>query len=79
MQFIAKEIIDQIKPQLDAQWEGVLAVPKTHKMHCIIPKGKDTVMVSDISDLKEYTIVPFRKPDMSCEEEETVSLLDISQ
>ena len=79
VQFIAQEVIDQIKPQLDAQWEGVLSVPKTYEMHCIIPKGKDTVMVSDISDSKEYTIVPIRKHDMSCEEEETVSSLDISQ
>ena len=30
-QFIAKGDIDQIKPQLDAKWEGVLAVPKTQK------------------------------------------------
>ena len=34
LQFIAKRDINQIKPQLDAKWEGVLAVPKTHKMHC---------------------------------------------
>ena len=59
-QFIAKGDIDQIKPQLDAKWEGVLAVPKTHKMHCIIPKGKGMAMVSDTSDSKEYTIVPLR-------------------
>ena len=29
VQSIAKEDIDQIKPQLDAKWEDVLAVPKT--------------------------------------------------
>ena len=27
VQFIAKGDIDQIKPQLDAKWEDVLAVP----------------------------------------------------
>ena len=64
VQYIAKGDIDQIKPQLDAKWEDVLAVPKTHKMHCIIPKGKGMVMVSDTSDSKEYTIVPLRKPDI---------------
>ena len=58
VQFIAKGDIDQIKPQLDAKWEGVLAVPKTHKMLCIIPKGKGIVMVSDTFDSKEYTIGP---------------------
>ena len=44
VQCIAKGDIDPIKPQLDAKWEDVLAVPKTHKMHCIIPKGKGMVM-----------------------------------
>ena len=52
MEFIAKGDIDPIKPQLDAKWEDVLAVPKAHKMHCIIPKGKGMVMVSDTSDSK---------------------------
>ena len=63
LQFIAEGDIDQIKPQLDAKWEDVLAVPKTHKMHCIILKGKGMVMVSDTSDSKEYTIVSLRKPE----------------
>ena len=79
LQLIAKGDIDQIKPQLDAQWEGVLAVPKTHKMHCIIPKGKGMVMLSDTSDSKEYTIVPLRKPHSPDFEEEAVTPLDKSQ
>ena len=79
VEFIAKGDIDQIKPQLDAKWEGVLAVPKTHKMHCIIPKGKGMVMVSDTSDSKEHTIVPLRKPDSTDSEEEAVTPLDKSQ
>ena len=33
LKFIAKRDIDQIQPQSDTKWEGVLAVPKTHKMH----------------------------------------------
>ena len=41
LQFIAKGVIDQIKPQLDAKWEGVLAVPKTHKCTASIQKGKE--------------------------------------
>ena len=61
IQAIGKGDIDQIEPQLDAKWEGVLAVPKTHKMQCIIPKGKGMVMVLDTSDSKEYTIVPFKE------------------
>ena len=54
-------------------------MPKTHKMHCIIPKGKGMVMVSDTSDSKEYTIVPLRKPASPDSEEETVTPLDKSQ
>ena len=54
-------------------------MPKTHKMHCIITKGKGMVMVWDTSDSKEYTIVPLRKPDSLDSEEETVTLLDKSQ
>ena len=76
VQFVAKGYIDQIKPQLDAKWEDVLAVPKTHKMHCTISKGKGMVMVSDTSDSKEYTIVPLRKPDSLDSEEEAVAPLD---
>ena len=79
VQFIAKEDIDQIMPQLDAKWEGVLAVPKTHKMYFIIPNGNGMVMVSDTSDSKEYTIVPLRKPDSPESEEEAVTPLDKSQ
>ena len=79
LQFIAKGDIDQIKPQLYAKWEDVLAVPKTHRRHCIIPKGKGTVMVSDTSDSKEYTLVPLRKPDSPDSEEEAVIPLDKSQ
>ena len=52
-------------------------MPKTHKMHCIIPKGKGMVM--DTSDSKEYTIVPLRKPDSPDSEEEAVTPLDKSQ
>ena len=79
LQLIAKGDIDQIKTQLDAKWEDVLAVPKTHKMHCIIPKGKVMVMVPDTSDSKEYTIVPLRKPDSTDSAEEAVTPLDKSQ
>ena len=78
-QAIGEADIDQIKPELIAKWEDVLAVPKTHKMHCIIPKGKGMAMVSDTSDSKEYTIVPLRKPDSPDSEEEAVTPLDKSQ
>ena len=75
---IGKGEINQIKPQFDAKWEDVLAVPKTHTMHCIIPQGKVMVMVSDTSDSKEYTIVPLWKPDSPDSEEEAVTPLDKS-
>ena len=73
-----KVCIDQIKPQLDAKWEGVLAVPKTHKILCIIPKGKGMVMVSDNS-FKRIYYSPLRKPDSPDSEEEAVTPLDLSQ
>ena len=61
VQLIAKRDINHIKPQLDAKWEGVLAVPKTHKMYCIIPKGKGMVIVSDTSHSKKIYHSPFKE------------------
>ena len=59
--FIPKSSIDKMNAFLDARWEGVVAVPRTHKMHCFIPHGKDTLMVADTSDATEFKVVSIRK------------------
>ena len=59
--FIPKSSIDKMNAFLDAKWEGVVAVPQTHKMHCFIPHGKDTVMVADTYDATEFKVVSIRK------------------
>ena len=63
VQFIATSKVDDVKLFLDARWEGVRAVPQTHKMHCFIPKGREKLMVADTSDAKEFKMVTIRKSD----------------
>ena len=41
--------IDQQSAFLDAKWEGVMAVPQTHRVHCIQASGADEVKVADTS------------------------------
>ena len=50
VKFVAKSEIDQQSAFLDAKWEGVMAVPKTHRVHCIQASGADEVEVADTSD-----------------------------
>ena len=50
VEFIAKSVIDQQSAFLDAIWEGVMAVPKTHRVHCIQASGADEVKVADTSN-----------------------------
>ena len=50
VEFVAKSEIDQQSAFLDAKWEGVMAVPQTHKVHCIQASGADEVKVADTSD-----------------------------
>ena len=71
--FIPKADIETLEPQLNVMWEDVVAVPKTHQMHCFIPSGRNRVMVADTSDSTEFTIVPIRKAsDSDSDEEEEV-------
>ena len=35
---------------LGARWESVMAVPQTHRVHCVQACGMDEVKVADISD-----------------------------
>ena len=45
IEFVAKSEIDQQFAFLDAKWEGVMAVPQTHRVHCIQASGADQVKV----------------------------------
>ena len=47
IEFVAKIEIDQQFAFLDAKWEGVMAVPQTHRVHCIIASGADQVKLAD--------------------------------
>lgn len=84
VKFISKEIIQVKVQELDAFWKGILAVPKTHQMHCIIPHGPDKVMVGKTSDAREFFLVPIRHSDDSksesgAEEGETLENSRIGQ
>ena len=50
VEFVAKSEIDQQSAFLDAKWEGVMAVPQTHRVHCIQASGADEVKVADTSN-----------------------------
>ena len=50
VEFVSKSEIDQQSPFLDAKWEGVMAVPQTHRVHCIQAIGADEVKVADASN-----------------------------
>ena len=50
IEFVAKSEIDQQFAFLDAKWEGVMAVPQTHRVHCIQDSGADQVKVADTSN-----------------------------
>ena len=38
VEFIPSATIEAKSRELDPFWQGVFAVPRTHKMHCILPK-----------------------------------------
>ena len=48
--FIAKSEIDQQSAFLDAKWEGVMALPQTHRVRYIQASGADEVKVADTSN-----------------------------
>ena len=47
--FISKNLVSEQSGFLNTKWEGVLAVPGTHKVHCIQASGSDKVKVADTS------------------------------
>lgn len=50
IQYVSKEEIDMSKQFLDCKWKNVLAVPGTHKIHCVKAKSSDFVLVAETSD-----------------------------
>ena len=66
IEFVSKSEIDQQFAFLDAKWEGVMAVPQTHRVHCIQASGADQVKVADtvrqtrLINVSEF--VEFAKP-----------------
>ena len=42
IEFVSKSSIEDMYSFLDAKWEGVKAVPQTHKMHCYYRVGANT-------------------------------------
>ena len=50
IEFVAKSEIDQQFAFLDAKWECVMAVPQTHRVHCVQASGADQVKVADTSN-----------------------------
>ena len=67
VEFVAKSEIDQQSTFLDAKWEGVMALPQTHKVHCIQALGADKVKVADISSEIEKCsrVCQIRSPSMT--------------
>ena len=59
--FIPKTYIEQLESFLEAKWENVLTVPKTHQRHYFAADGSDIMMVADTSDSTEFTVVRIRK------------------
>lgn len=50
VKFIPKSDVDMQTAFLDARWDGVMAVPRTHSVHCIQACDADNVKVADVSD-----------------------------
>lgn len=53
VEFIAKDEIDRHAPFLDTKWKEVIAVPNSHKVHCVQAVGLENVEVAHISNEME--------------------------
>lgn len=58
--YVSNEDIEQRKPELDALWESVTAVPNTQSVHCVRTVEKGKVLVSAYSDQPgvEHSLLP---------------------
>ena len=56
IKFVAKSEIDQQFAFLDAKLEGVMAVPQTHRVHCIQASGTDQVkyLIHTSNEIDKY-------------------------
>ena len=62
IRFITKDSIDAMNSFLDTKWEGLKAVPQTHKMHCFIPISSGEILVAETSDTTQFKVAIIRKP-----------------
>ena len=61
IEFVSKSSIEDMHSFLDVKWEGVKAVPQTHKMHCYYPISSSQLMVAETSDATEFKVVSIYK------------------
>lgn len=69
IKFISKTSIEQMCAFLDAKWEGVRAVPQTHKMHCYFAISHTQLRVAETSDSSEFKVATIRKSDSESDSE----------
>ena len=70
IEYVAQaEIIDK-KPSLDANWLNVCTVPGTQQLHCIVPCGRDKLLVAETSDADSFTVVSIRKAEAGSSDED---------
>ena len=61
IEFVSKSTIESMHLFLDMKWEGVKAVPQTHRMHCYYPISSSQLMVAETSDAAEFKVVSIFK------------------
>ena len=61
LKFVSKSSIEDMFSFLDAKWEGVKAVPQTHKMPCYYPISSSQLMVAETSDATDFKVVSMYK------------------
>ena len=61
IEFVSKSSIEDLSSFLDVKWEGVRAVPQTHKLHCFYPISSSQLMVAQTSDSAQFNVVSILK------------------
>ena len=54
IEFVSESSIKDMYSFLEAKWEGVKALPQTHKIHCYYPISSSQLMVAESSDATEF-------------------------
>lgn len=60
--FIPASKIQEEKAPLEGFWKDTIAVPFTHKVHSVEPKGQNNLVIAETSDSLNKTEVHIRKP-----------------